>query len=131
MKKEGFTLVEVIMAVVIGGIILYSLLTVFITTTSRNTQLEAQSTALFLASGKLEEVSNQSFNLISSEGVTSFGGDFSGFSSSVEVSAVSAEALDTSVASSTGYKKIVVKIFSSGLSSTVEVSTLVTNVSNN
>jgi prepilin-type N-terminal cleavage/methylation domain-containing protein len=131
MRKKAFTLIEVIMAVVIGGIVLYSLLTVFITTTSRNTQLESQSTALFLASGKLEEVSNQRFNLISSEGLTSFGGEFSSFSSLVEVSAVSAEALDAVVAYATGYKKIVVSVFSAGSLSTVEVSTLITNVSNN
>ncbi|MFA6548525.1 MAG: prepilin-type N-terminal cleavage/methylation domain-containing protein [Candidatus Margulisiibacteriota bacterium] len=129
--RKSFTLVEVIMAVVIGGIVLYSLLTVFITATSRNTQLETLSTALFLANGKVEEISNQRFNLISSEALASFGGDFSNFSSSVEVYNVSAEALDTAIVASSGYKKIIVRVFSGNLLSTMEVQALVTNVSNN
>lgn len=128
--KRGFTLIELVMAVVIAGIALYSLLLVVITATSKNVTLEAKNTALYLANSKLEEVSSRSFGSISSESLAAFGGAFTGFSNTVEVYYVSAEALDSPLASPTIYKKVVVKIFSGSLAATTEVATLVTRAAN-
>jgi len=127
---RGFTLIELTMAVVIAGLALYSLLMVAFTVTAKNVRLESLDVALYLANSKLEEVSSRSYNAISAEVLTPVGGVFSNFSSSVEVYYVSPEALDAPLATNLGYKKIVVKIFSSNLASTAEISTLVTRAAN-
>lgn len=130
MSKKGFTLIELVMTVVIAGIAVYALLTVFITSTSKNVGLESLSMGLYLANGKLEQVSNQSYSSITGEATSPFGSGFSDFSSTVNFDYVSSEALDVPVAVDYGYKRVIVRVSSSQLSSSIEVSTLVTDVSN-
>ncbi|MFC1571384.1 hypothetical protein ACFL31_02400 [Candidatus Margulisiibacteriota bacterium] len=129
-NSAGFTFIELTMAVIIAGIALYSLLTVFMNAATKNVDLESVSTALHLANTKLEIISNQSYDSISSEAQASFGGDFSSFNSLVEVDYVSAAALDTITSSNEGYKRIKVFITSGNLTSSVEIVTLVTDASN-
>ena len=128
--KPGFTLIELVMSIVIAGIALYSLIFVFITVTTKNVSVEALTTAWYLASGKLEEVSSRSYNLITSESLASFGGDFNNFNRTVIISYVSSEALDTPVEANYGYKKVTVRVTSSSFPSSIEVQALVTDVSN-
>ncbi|MDI6731760.1 MAG: type II secretion system protein [Candidatus Margulisbacteria bacterium] len=129
--KKGFTLVELIMAVVVAGIAVYALIGLFINTTSKNAGMEDVSIAAQLAEGKLEAVSSQSYDNISSEALSSFGGSFGDFYSQVIVINVASSELNTSVgAGDTGYKKITVYVSGGTLTSSLEISTLATDVSN-
>jgi prepilin-type N-terminal cleavage/methylation domain-containing protein len=128
----GFTLIEVVMAVVIAGIILIPLLSVFITATTRNVDQEAAGIGLHLAAAKLEIVSNKSFTNIISEPLTSFGSPFTDFDSEVIVNFVAADAPDVPVdPAQTSYKRISVRVTSALLTAgPIEVVSLVTDVSN-
>lgn len=127
---RGFTLVELAISILIGGIALYSLLTIFITSTSKNVDLESLTVALYLANGKLEEVSGQSYENIVSENSTPFDGGFSNFNYETEVDYVAPDDLDTPVLTDQGYKRIVVRVTSGSLASSLEAVTLVTDISN-
>ena len=126
----GFTLVELVMAVVVTGIAVTSFLTVFVTLINKSVDMDLLSTGLFLANGRLEEVSSQKYSSVTNEALSSFGGDFSDFNSEVVFCYVSAEALDVPIVTDQGYKKVIVVVTSSALTSSIEVSTLVTDVSN-
>ncbi len=130
MRKPGFTLVELSITVIVATIAVYSLLTIFMTAATENVGSESLSMAFYLASGKLEEVSSKSYDDIVSVDPTPFGSGFADFSSAVVVHFVSSEVLDDPVATDFGYKKVIVKVNSTNLTSTVEVETLVTDISN-
>ena len=130
--EAGFTLVEQIMAVVIGGVLFYSLSDAFLTSTVVATKDEFMAEALYLANGKLETVSSRSFSLVSSESLSAFPGSFTDFKSQVEITNVDSSSLDTSIGSaSSGYKKVTVKVSSSSIEfGFLELSTLITDVTN-
>ncbi|MBU0686857.1 MAG: type II secretion system GspH family protein [Candidatus Margulisbacteria bacterium] len=128
--KKGFTIIELIMTIVIAGIAVYSIIAIFLNVATRNVDLEAVSMAAHLANSKLEEVSSKSYANIVSEAPFSFGGDFSDFSGQVVVNFVSFEALDQVVGIDAGYKKIAVYVSSGLLPASIEVITLVTDISN-
>jgi prepilin-type N-terminal cleavage/methylation domain-containing protein len=129
-SRNGFTLVELVLAVVITSIAVYALLIVFTTATYKNVDLEYLGKGLYLANGKLEEVGSRRYSSITNEAWSPFEGDFSDFNSMVEFCYVSPEALDVPIGTDFGYKKITVRVTSSHLTSSIEVSTLVTDVSN-
>lgn len=129
MKKNGFTLIELIMAVVILGIVVLSVLNIFININFKNPKLEAVSTSLYLASAKLEEISNRNFNSITSESLTSFLGDFSDYNYSVQAAYVASQEIEEVSLTPTSYKWIKVFVSSYSLGS-LEVSTLVSDASN-
>ena len=130
MKKHGFTLIELLMAILVSSVAFFSLLVVFVNTSARSVNQEALSIGINLANGKLEQLSSQSYSSVSDEATTPFSGDFAGFSSLVEVSFVSSEALDTAVGTDWGYKKVVVKVMSNTLPVTIEASGLITDAAN-
>ena len=130
--KKGFALTELIMTIVIASLVLYTLLSTFITAAGKNANLESSSMAMSLAAGRLEMISSRQFSLISSEARASCGGRFSDFYCQTEVHYVSSEALTTSVDPLvTNYKWIAVRV-SSALTpnASVEIDTLVTNATN-
>lgn len=128
--RSGFTLVELVLAVVITSVAVYALLVVFSTAVYKHVDLEYLSMGLSLANGKLEEVSSRKYSSITGETSAPFGSDFSDFNCAVEFNYVSTEALDVPVGTDYGYKRITVRVTSSNLPSSIEVSTLVTDVSN-
>ena len=129
--KKGFTLIELIVTMIISSIVLYSLLVVFMTATSKSVDQEGLAVALSLAKSKLETVCNQSFVTIVDQSLTPFGADFSNFAGEVIVVYVTDTDLDTVVAGPTNYKKITVRVSSSTLPiGTIEIAGLVTNASN-
>jgi prepilin-type N-terminal cleavage/methylation domain-containing protein len=132
MKRKGMTLVEIVMTIVIGGIVFASLMKVFTNITDRSVNLELVGIGQMLVASKLEEVCGRSFDGVSSESLTAFGGDFTDFSSTLEVFNVSAEVLDVSLgATSTGYKLVRVKVSSNALpENEIELTTLITDASN-
>ena len=109
-KSPGFTLVETIMAVAVIAIVMYAVIAIYITSGIRGVNVEVFTVAQSLAEGKLEESMAQTFEALSSVGQTGFSQDLSDYSYRIAVNYVSAEALDTPVASVTEYKKIQVKI---------------------
>ena len=130
MRKKGFTLIELIITVLVVSIAVYTLLIIIFTATTNTVQLDTMTTGLHLAKGRLEEVSSQAYSNITAESLSAFGGDFADFNSEVAVFFVSGEALDVPVVVDSGYKKITVKVSSSNLASTIEVSTLITDAAN-
>ncbi len=129
--RGGFTLIELVMTVLIGSIAVYSVIMIFVNTTSRNAQVDNLSVAVNLASSKIEQVSNKAYSNVSSEAITAFTGSFTSFSSQVLVTNVSSTELDTSIGTTeTGYKKIKVFVITTGSSLSIEVSAMVTDVSN-
>lgn len=132
MKKgrAAFSLIELVIAIVVSGIVIYSLLSVFITAAGRNVKMEAASIAFSLANSKMEEVSSRAYQAISSEALTSFGAGYPSFFWLVESTFVSAEAPDLPLGSDAGYKKVAVYVSSANLpDSSIEVVTVVTDVS--
>ncbi len=129
--RSGFTLVELVIAVVITGVAVYALLTVFINAATKNVDLEALSIGYYLANAKLEEVSNRSYSSITEEAVSAFDGGFGDFDYEVEFDYVSSEALDVpTTGTGESYKRIKVRVTSNSLPSSIEVVTLATDASN-
>ncbi|MFA5839422.1 MAG: prepilin-type N-terminal cleavage/methylation domain-containing protein [Candidatus Margulisiibacteriota bacterium] len=129
--RDGFTLIELVMTIVIGSIAVYSVIMIFVNTTSRNAQVDNLSIAVHLASSKIEQVSNKAYLNVSSEALSAFTGQFSNFSSQVLVTNVSSTEIDTSSGTTeTGYKKIKVFIITTGSFTSIEVSAMVTDASN-
>lgn len=131
-NKKSFTLIELIMAVVIGGIILYPLLGTFITATAKNPTADAFTAAVHLANYKMETVCNKAFGSISYEAQTAFGSDFSGYSSQVIVHYVTSAEPKVSVdPNATQYKWVKVVVISNNLpGGEIDLNTLVTDVTN-
>ncbi len=131
-RRSGFTLIEIIMAMIIIGIVVLPLLSIFSNSLIRNNAPDTASVLLYLARSKMEKLSNMSFSAVSTEAQASFGGDFSSYKSEVEAHYVSAEALDVSVdPTQTGYKWIKVTATSDDYPNfQIELKSLVTDVSN-
>jgi prepilin-type N-terminal cleavage/methylation domain-containing protein len=127
--KKGFTLIELVMAIVIAGIIVVPLLNIFINVSTKNPTLEPLGIALHLAEGKMESLINKEFGNITAESLTPFGADFSDYNSEVIIHYVASTELETYVdPATTDYKWLKVKVTSNDFSGTVEVVVLVTDV---
>lgn len=108
--KKGFSLVEIIVAMTIMAIIMYAAISIFVSAGAKGVNVEVFSVAQSLAENKMEAMLSRDFNLVSSEGQTSFSGNLSSYSSQVIVNFVSHEAFDVTVGGPTAYKKIIVMI---------------------
>jgi len=109
--KNGFTLIELTLAVVISAIIIIPLAMV-IAESAVNTLLPLHyQVASSLLEGELERVANLKFKDVDGEGPTSFTGDFSQYSYQVSYYYVDAGDLDTQSASpATAYKRAVITV---------------------
>lgn len=108
--KRGFSLVELIIALVLLAIIMYGALAIFINSGVKGVNVEVFSVAQTLAEDKLEEVMSRDFGWVSSEAQTSFSGNLSSFSAQLIVSYVASGELNTGVVGPTDYKKVTVQI---------------------
>ncbi|MBI5699931.1 type II secretion system protein [Candidatus Saganbacteria bacterium] len=125
MRKTGFSLVELIIAVVVIGIAFYALISVFITVAPRNVNVEDITKATHLAFEKMEETTVKPFTSVASVSATSFTGDFSNFQYQVIMNYVTSSEPDVLAPGATSYKRVKVRTWG-GLSGTVELVTLVT-----
>lgn len=116
-QRLGFSLVELVIAVVVIAIVMYAVIAIFITSGFRGVNVEVFTVAQSLAENKLEEAVAQDFDDITAEAETSFGGELANYSYEITVDYVSGEALDTAVGFATDYKRIRVAIRHSQLSS--------------
>ena len=63
MSKQGFSLIEMVIAIVIIGIAFYALISVFITVAPRNVNVEDITKATHLAFEKMEETTVKNFGV--------------------------------------------------------------------
>lgn len=118
-------MVELIITMLIIGIAFYALISVFITVTPRNVNLEDLTKATHLAFGKMEETAVKPFPGINSVAATGFTGDFSNFQYQIIVDYVTAAEPDVVAPGSSAFKRVKVRTWG-GLSGIVEITTLVT-----
>ncbi len=111
-KKKAFTLVEVIASIVVIGIVVYAVFSIFISSGFKSVNVEIYTVAQTLAEGKLEELLAHTFSGVSAEGETPYSGDLANYTYQVATDYVSPEALDVPIATteSTGYRMIQVMI---------------------
>jgi|GEM_PF-1453210 len=125
--QRGFTIVELVITVVVLGILMYALISIFITAGFRGVNVDTFTVAQSLAENRLEEVSSRGFDSISSEAETSFGGDLDDYSHEVMVDYVTAEALNAATTLETDYKWIRVFIRHSQLTTPISLEGIKTN----
>ena len=108
--KKGFTLVELVIAMVIIAIIMYAAIAIFVASGARGVNVEVFTVAQSLAEDKLEQAMAQDFDDATDEAEANFSGDLNQYSYEIVMDFVSGEALDTVVGSPTDYKRIRVSI---------------------
>lgn len=130
--KKGFSLIELVMAVVLAGIIIGPMIALFYNSTAKSPTTDYFDMAISLASSKMEETSNKKFSNIVSESSTPFSGSFSQFSSQVVVHCVASTEVEVSVdPTATNYKWIKVIVTSSVLpGGSIDLTNLATDVTN-
>lgn len=126
-NKRGFTLVEVIIAIVVIGIFMYAGMDVLINSGKSSVTTDSIVVAQSLAEEKMEEIMSKPYALVSSEASTPFTGGFSSYVSSVNVDWVSDSDLDASTGSNTGYKRIRVSVSAPLLSAPVMLESIRTD----
>lgn len=126
-KRKGVTLIELIAAIVLIGIVVYSALAIFVTSGFRGMDVEVYTMAQLLAEDKLEEQMTRDFEWLSSEAQTTFSGDLSAYSYAVTVDYVSSEALDTVVGGTSDHKRVRVNIYHAQLGMPVSLESIRVN----
>ena len=119
-NKKGFTLIEVVISMVIIAIIMYAVISVFITAGVRGVNVEVFTIAQSLAEGKLEEIMSKPYaDIVPSGG--DFGGDLTQYQYQVEVDFVLPDNFDLEppLGESQGYKRIEVLIDHPNLENTI------------
>lgn len=125
--QRGFTIVELVITVVVLGILMYALISIFITAGFRGVNVDTFTVAQSLAENKLEEVSSRDFEAISSEAETNFSGDLDDYSYEFVVNYVTPEALNAATTLETDYKRIKVLIRHSQLAVPASLEGIKTN----
>lgn len=129
MKKRGFTLIEVILSVVILAIALTPFSLLVANVIKQNIYSQAQTTAVSLAEGEFERITNMRFSAVADEASVAFVAPFTAYTHAAAVDYVDADALDTPVVGPTNYKRVQV-IVDNAISGTITLTTLVTNKTN-
>lgn len=123
-KKNGFSIVEAILGVVIISSCFLSLVNVMSDTTLANIKIDFLTTSVLLARGKMSEVMAKDFDAITSIGGQNFGGDFSSYDYSITANYVNSSDLDAAVAGPTDFKKVTVAVSLAGRPDTVNIEDL-------
>jgi len=127
MKKNGFSLVELILVIVVAAIAVPALMFVFREASIKAVHDELSSTAVMLAEGELERVLAKSFSNITSENrdsPVSFGGNFSGYSWQIRVDTAPQELANDPLMLQ--YKQIEARVTNS-VAGDISLTTVVTN----
>lgn len=126
MKKQGFTLVELVVSLVIISIAFYAVISVFITVAPRNINIESLSKATYLSNRILEETMAKDFNSIASVSATNISSPFNNFQYQITVDFVTTSEPDSVSVQPTPYKRVKVRVWG-GIGAQSEVVNLVTN----
>ena len=134
-NKRSFTLIEVVLTMAILGICLTPLCIMIVNVVQKNVLSQVQATAVSLAQGEMEKVTNLRFSNVNCEASSAFSNPFSAYSKQVFVDYVFAGALDASVGqpslcaspggTATDYKKVRV-VISHPIIGSLTLATLVT-----
>ncbi|MBI5701648.1 prepilin-type N-terminal cleavage/methylation domain-containing protein [Candidatus Saganbacteria bacterium] len=124
--RQGFTLIELIISIVVVSISFYAVISLFISVAPKSINVESWSKAAFLANRVLEETVAKDFNNISSVAATSFASPFSNFEFQITVDYVTTSEPDVVSAQATPYKRVKVRVWG-GIGAQAELVNLVTN----
>lgn len=113
MRNWGFTLIEIIILIVIAGIILPVIVVPFITSVKESGKPEMVSTAMFLASQKMEEFmkyqySDTNLNPVSLTPYANSG--VSGYDWQWEIMYVDSDFSNPDLVTDRGYKRILIRV---------------------
>lgn len=113
MRNRGFTLIEIIILIVIAGIILPVIVVPFITSVKESGKPEMVSTAMFLASQKMEEFmkyqySDTNLNPVSLTPYANSG--VSGYDWQWEIMYVDSDFSNPDLVTDRGYKRILIRV---------------------
>ncbi len=127
MNRRGMTLIELIIGAAIIGISFYVLISIFITILPRTARIETLDKKVYLAQEKMEEYLARSFDNISGEAETNFGGGFSSYKYQILVTYVATSELNWAVAGPTPFKNVKVRVWGGQVDpqAAVEITTLV------
>lgn len=125
MKKRGFSLIEIIVAVVIMGIAFYALITVFTIVVPRDVNARTLTLGTHLANRKMEETTLKSFTAVASTSATAFPSPFENYYNQVIVNYVTTAEPDVVAAGVTNYKRVKVRVWGPQLN-ILEAVTIVT-----
>jgi prepilin-type N-terminal cleavage/methylation domain-containing protein len=114
LRDRGFSLVEVILAMVLIAAAFVSISLLLSTTTLHNVNLDVTTRTVLLARQKMDEVTAKDFADVVPVGQTNFSGNFGNYSFQVGVEYVEPADLDTPVVGPTDYKRIRVIVTASG-----------------
>ncbi|MFA4874722.1 MAG: hypothetical protein WC690_05220 [bacterium] len=115
-SKNGFSLIEAILATVLLAASFMSISYLLSNTTLFNVDIDVSNIAILLADQKMEETTAQDFTNIANVLPTSFGGNFANYSYEVIVDYVDPSNLNASVVGPTDYKRIKVDVTAGGWS---------------
>ncbi|OGC07598.1 hypothetical protein A2526_00495 [candidate division WOR-1 bacterium RIFOXYD2_FULL_36_8] len=125
MNKKGFTLIELIVAIMVIIVAFMALISVFTGVMPKGIALEFISKSTYLANLLIEEDLSKDFYSISSVSPTNFSSPFDKFSYEIVVDFVTTAEPDVVSANGTNFKRVKARVWSK-LSPTIEVVTLVT-----
>ncbi|MDP8229667.1 MAG: prepilin-type N-terminal cleavage/methylation domain-containing protein [Candidatus Gorgyraea atricola] len=123
-NSKGFSLIELVIAMLIAGISILSLAFLFSQVMKTYAEPEVMQVATALSEQKMEEVTSFRYSDVADDGPTAFSGNFSNYTWQITVSAVpTALAIDPGM---TDYKQVEVTV-SNGIIGSVTLATVVTN----
>ncbi|MFA5113056.1 MAG: hypothetical protein WC529_02035 [Candidatus Margulisiibacteriota bacterium] len=125
--RQGFSLIEATVGLVVIGIAFYLLAAIFINLAPRTARVETIDKKAYLAHAKMEEYTARTFvQATTGETSGSFSGAFAGYQYRIIVTRVATSDLNTPVSYNTPFKNIKVRVWGGPLdrASTVEITAL-------
>ena len=129
MKEKAFSLIEVVLVMIVIGISVTPLCIAMVNIVHRNVFTQAHATAVALAEGEVERLTNARFSLVTGESPVACEPPFSHYVRETVVEYVDPADLNTSVVGPTNYKRVRVKV-NNPLAGEIVLTTIVTNMAN-
>jgi prepilin-type N-terminal cleavage/methylation domain-containing protein len=124
-KSRGYTLVELVIAIVIMAIAFYALINVFITVAPQDINARTMTVGAHLMNEKVEETILLGYTNIASSAATPFVSPFDNYYNSIIVDYVTTADVNVVSASATPYRRVKVRVWGPKLN-TLEAVTLST-----
>lgn len=125
-KRNGFTLIEVILVMIILGVCLTPFCILIVNVVQKNVLSQAQATAVALAEREIERVTSLRFSAVDDAAEAAFASPFNNYSYQVIADYVNTNDLNTAVAGPTDYKRVQVRV-ANGIVGVLTLTTLVAN----
>jgi prepilin-type N-terminal cleavage/methylation domain-containing protein len=128
-KEKAFSLIEVVLVMLVIGISVTPLCLALVNIIHRNVFTQAHATAVALAEGEVERLTNARFSLVDDEAPVSCDAPFAHYSRETIVDYVDSGDLNTPVVGPTNYKRVQIKV-NSPLSGEIVLTTVLANITN-